>query len=98
MRRHSFTWKLILPVITASILGIFISGFCKDQIVSFILTIVACFAFYLIGLEFIAASIDGWIPGLGTFLEKFFGMTGHFSSFERGVISFSDLLYFLSDA
>ncbi len=76
-------------------LGTLISGFCKDQIVSFILTVVACFSFYLIGLEFIAASIDGWILGLGSFLQNFFGMTQHFASFERGVISLPDLFYFL---
>jgi len=32
MRRHSFTWKLILPVITASISGILLSGYLAHSI------------------------------------------------------------------
>jgi len=76
-------------------LGILISGFCKDQIVALLITVMACFSFYLLGLEFIASSIDGWVPGLGSFLQAFFGMTGHFASFERGVLSSGDAIYFL---
>ena len=35
-------------------IGIFISGLCKDQIVAFVLTLLACFAIFLVGVEFIA--------------------------------------------
>lgn len=76
-------------------LGTFISGLSKDQIVSFILTVLACFTFYLIGLEFIASSIDGWFPGFGSFLQQFFSMTGRYAGFERGIIDVTDILYFL---
>ena len=76
-------------------IGIFISGLFKDQIVSFIVTMVVCFFFYLTGLDFIASSIDGWIPGVGNFLKINFGMTRHFISFEKGVIDNKDVLYFI---
>ena len=74
--------------------GIFVSGLCKDQIVSFIIAMIACFFFYLSGLDFMAGLIDGWLPGVGSFLKVNFGMTRHFEGFQRGVIDNRDILYF----
>ena len=76
-------------------IGIFISGFFQDQIVSFILSMTLCLSLYLLGMEFITASIDGWIPGIGSFLGNFLGATKHYISFAKGVISFGDSLYFI---
>ncbi|MFH1867515.1 MAG: Gldg family protein [Candidatus Omnitrophota bacterium] len=76
-------------------LGIFVSGFCKDQIVSFIVSMMACFGFFLLGTSFTAASIDGWIPGIGFFLRNSLGMAYHFDSFQKGVIDIGDIIYFL---
>src|SRR3989338_6016214 len=75
-------------------LGIFVSGLCKDQIVSFIIAMVACYFFYLSGLDFMAGIVDGWLPGVGSFIKTNFGMTRHFVSFQRGVIDNRDILYF----
>jgi len=75
-------------------IGIFISGLCKDQIVSFIVAMMACFFFYLSGLDFMASLIDGWLPGVGHFIKINFGMTRHFESFQKGVIDNRDILYF----
>lgn len=76
--------------------GIFISAFFKDQIVSFILTMVLCFVFYMLGTNFIATFIDGWIPQFGTFLSSSLGLASHFSAIERGVVDIGDIIYFLS--
>jgi len=75
-------------------LGIFISGLFQDQIIAFIVTLLGCFLLFLAGTEFIASSLDGWIPGIGSFLRKFLGITPHFSSFQKGVIDVRDVLYF----
>lgn len=75
--------------------GIFISGLCRDQIVAFIVSMLSCLTMVLLGTEFIAASIDGWLPGLGTVLRNAVGMTRHFASFEKGVVDARDALYFL---
>jgi ABC-type uncharacterized transport system involved in gliding motility auxiliary subunit len=75
--------------------GIFVSGLCKDQIVSFIVAMTACFFFYLSGLDFMAGLVDGWIPGAGSFLKDNFGMTRHFLGFARGVVDTRDILYFV---
>lgn len=75
-------------------IGIFISGLCRDQIVSFITAMIVCFFFYLSGHDFMASLIDGWLPGVGTFFKENFGMARHFAGFEKGVIDNRDVLYF----
>ncbi len=77
-------------------IGIFISALFKDQIIAFILSMVACFLFYMLGTDYIAVIIDGWISGLGTLLMKSLGTANHFSSIERGVLDLRDVIYFLS--
>lgn len=75
--------------------GMFVSGLCRDQIVAFISSLLVCFGFILAGTEITAASIDGWFPGLGTFLKLFLGLLPHFASFARGVLDLKDILYFV---
>jgi len=75
--------------------GIFISGLCKDQIVAFIIAMIGCFIFYLCGMDYIASIIDGWLPGIGTFVKEYFGLVKHYNSFEKGVIDLKDILYFV---
>lgn len=75
--------------------GIFISGLARDQIVAFILAMMVCFSLHLIGTEFLAASIDGWIPGAGTLLRNLVGTARHFDSFAKGVVDNRDVAYFL---
>ena len=76
--------------------GIFISGLFKDQIVAFILSILACFAMTLLGHDFTAAFIDGWVGGLGQMLQKGLGASYHFAAFERGLIDWNDVIFFVS--
>jgi len=76
--------------------GIFISGFFSDQIVSLIITSLSCGFLALIGWQFVPMVIDGWIPGLGEFLYQYVGVTRHFNDIERGVIDLKSIVYFLS--
>lgn len=75
--------------------GIFVSGLVRDQIVAFILAMMACFALHLMGMDFLATSMDGWLPGLGTFLKEHVGSAGHFEAFSKGVLDTGDVLYFM---
>ena len=77
-------------------IGLFISSLFKDQIVAFILSMVACFVFYMLGTDYISIVLDGWISGLGSFLMGVVGTANHFSSIERGVLDIRDIIYFLS--
>ena len=77
-------------------IGFFISGFCRDQIVAFVITLVACLGLHLLGQEVVAATLDGWIQGLGTWLRLAFSAEVHYSAFSRGVIDLRNLVFFFS--
>jgi ABC-type transport system involved in multi-copper enzyme maturation permease subunit len=77
-------------------MGIFFSGFFKDQIVAFVVTLLVCFGVFLLGMEFIAAYLDGVVAGLGSMLSTLVGVTDHYGAFTRGVVELGDLLYFLA--
>jgi len=77
-------------------IGIFISGFFSDQIVSLIITSLACGFLVLVGWQYVPMVIDGWIPGLGSFFYNYVGVTRHFNDIERGVIDMKSIVYFLS--
>ena len=79
-----------------SAIGIFFSGFFKDQIVAFVVTLLACFALFLVGTNFIAGYIDSAIPGLGSLLTELLGVVGHYDAFMRGVFELADVLYFVA--
>ena len=76
--------------------GIFCSGLLRDQISAFILGMVACFLFFLLGIPAVAATIDGWFSGFGSFLQNAIGLLPHYQSMIRGVISLGDVTYFLA--
>jgi len=76
--------------------GLFLSGLCKDQIVAFILSVIACFFFFFIGTDFFTAVIGGWLGGLASFLQDYVGLTRHFDGIQRGVIDVRALIYFIS--
>ncbi len=76
--------------------GIFTSGLLRDQITAFILGMLACFALFLLGIPAVSATVDGWIGGLGSFLQNAFGLMPHYQSLVRGVLQLGDLAYFLT--
>jgi len=76
-------------------IGIFFSGFFKDQILAFVVTLLTCFALFLVGTNFIAAYIDDYIPGFGGLVSRLVGLTDHFNAFTRGVIEVADVVYFV---
>lgn len=75
--------------------GIFTSGLLRDQISAFILGMLACFVLFLMGIPAVAATIDGWFKGLGSFLQTSLGLMPHYQSLQRGVLELGDLTYFL---
>jgi len=77
-------------------IGMFVSALFKDQIAAFILSILICFGMSMLGAEFVAAFIDGWVGGLGTALQKALGVLNHASDFERGVVDWGNVFFFLS--
>lgn len=73
-------------------LGLFISSLTKNQIIAFVLGLVACFAAFIIGANFV-------LVGLPKFLVpifQFIGLGSHFENIAKGVIDSQDLIYYLS--
>jgi ABC-type transport system involved in multi-copper enzyme maturation permease subunit/ABC-type uncharacterized transport system involved in gliding motility auxiliary subunit len=78
-------------------LGILFSGFFKDQIVAFAVTLLTLFGFFLLGVQFFAAYLDDHVyDGFGSMLSNLMGFFSHYGPFTRGVIDFADVLYFLA--
>ncbi|MCY4513864.1 MAG: Gldg family protein [Candidatus Tectomicrobia bacterium] len=76
-------------------LGLFVSAMCRDQIVAFMLTLLACFGFYLAGTELVVTLAEAAWPGLGTLLAAVVGVTQHYLTFTRGLLVLGDVLFFL---
>lgn len=76
-------------------LGILFSGFFKDQIVAFVVTLLTCFLFFLLGTDFIASYIDGRVSGLGSLLSDIFGVFTHYQPLIKGIVDVADVLFFV---
>lgn len=73
-------------------IGLFISALTKNQIVAFIVSIITCFALFILGEDFVLISTPSMIAPLFTYL----GLGAHFESISRGVIDSRDILYYVS--
>jgi ABC-2 type transport system permease protein len=87
----SYAGLLFLAGIYAAI-GIFISSLTENQIVSFIISLLLCFLFY-IGFDYLS-SLDIF-GGFSTFIIKL-GINEHYRSISRGVLDTRDMLYYIS--
>lgn len=79
-------------------IGLFFSGLFKDQITSWVMAVIGCLFMHLLGWLPIAAQLDSWISGLGTFLQRAVGSVGHFENMYKGIITLNDIIYFISFA
>jgi ABC-type transport system involved in multi-copper enzyme maturation permease subunit len=77
-------------------IGIFVSGLFRDQITAFVLALLTCSFFVLVGTQFFVAILDGWIPGFGSFLQKSFSVASHFEGIQRGVLAIDNIVFFVS--
>lgn len=77
-------------------IGSFISGITKDQIVAYLLTILATFIFYFSGNELAVSIIDGLWPALrvGSLIRENFSVLPYFESFLSGIIDLRGVAYF----
>jgi ABC-type transport system involved in multi-copper enzyme maturation permease subunit len=87
---------LIFLGILYTAIGVFFSGLFKDQITSWVMAVIGCLMLHLVGWLPVAAQLDSWIGGFGTFLQRAVGSIGHFENMYKGVIVVNDIIYFLS--
>ena len=73
-------------------IGLFISSLTKNQIIAFMLGLVACFFAFMVGADFVLASS----PKFAVPIMKFLGLGSHFHNIAKGVIDSKDIIYYVS--
>ena len=72
------------------------SAMTRTQVVSFIISVVACFFLILAGFAPVVRFLEGWAsPTMVDFVTSFSVIT-HFDGFQKGVLDSRDVLFFLS--
>ncbi len=76
-------------------IGCFFSAVTKNQVISFVLSVVACAVLVFAGMPTTMSYLSTFLPaGLTSAIESM-SFQGHFESIQRGVVEFKDISYFL---
>jgi ABC-2 type transport system permease protein len=73
-------------------IGLWVSSFTENQIIAFIIGVVASFIMFIIGNPFVTMAL----PPILVPVLSFLGLSNHFESIQRGVIDSRDIIYYLS--
>jgi len=76
--------------------GCMTSAMTRNQVISFILSVVICLFLVLAGWPPVTDILTGWAPVWVVNVVSGFSFMPHFSSMERGVLDLRDLCYFVS--
>lgn len=74
--------------------GACISATTKNQVIAFILSVVACFALLLAGFELVLDAFSAWAPQAVVDAIASLSFLTHFASISKGVIDVRDIVYF----
>jgi ABC-2 type transport system permease protein len=76
-------------------IGCFFSAVSKNQVISFVLSVVACAVLVFAGMPTTLNYVSTFLPaGLVSAIENM-SFQAHFESIQRGVLKFEDLSYFI---
>ena len=97
-------WGLIITGYLGTILmagsylsiGIFCSALTKNQVVGFILAVVACSVLVAAGSPPALDFLSRWVPGFFVDIFESLSFMNHFDSIQKGVLEFKDLLFYIS--
>jgi ABC-2 type transport system permease protein len=73
-------------------IGLWLSSITENQIVAFILGVVATFVLFIVGTPFVTMAAPAWLVPVLSYL----GLGTHFDSISRGVIDSRDIIYYFS--
>jgi ABC-2 type transport system permease protein len=76
--------------------GSMTSSLTRNQVISFILSVVMCLFLVLAGWPPVTDALSGWAPLWLLDVVSGFSFMPHFASMERGVLDLRDLAYYLS--
>jgi len=71
------------------------SAMTRNQVVSFIVSVVICLFFILAGFPPVINLLESWWPGVVNTIASFSVIT-HFEGFQKGVLDSRDIIFFLS--
>ncbi|HUL81803.1 MAG TPA: ABC transporter permease subunit [Gammaproteobacteria bacterium] len=74
--------------------GSCISATTKNQVIAFILSVVACFLLLLAGFELVLNFFSGWTPQAVLDAIASLSFLTHFNNISKGVIDVRDIVYF----
>lgn len=75
-------------------IGSCMSALTRNQVVAFILGVVACFVLLLAGYPLVLGAFQGWAPEVLINAIASLSLLTHFQSITRGVLEARDVLYF----
>lgn len=75
-------------------IGSCLSATTKNQVIAFVLTVVACFGFLLAGFPMVLDIFSAWAPQVIVDGIASLSFLTHFSNISKGVIDLRDLVYF----
>ena len=75
-------------------IGACVSAFTRNQVIAFVISVVACFVFLLSGFPLVLDLFSGWAPQVLVDGIASLSFLTHFSNISRGVIDLRDLIYF----
>jgi ABC-2 type transport system permease protein len=76
-------------------IGCFFSAVSKNQVISFVLSVVACAMLVFAGMPTTMNYLSMFLPGGLVSAIKTMSFQSHFESIQRGVLEFKDLSYFV---
>ncbi len=76
-------------------IGCFFSAMNKNQVISFILTVVVCAILVYSGMPSTLKALSSFMSKEMLSVVEGFSMQSHFESISRGVVEFRDIMYFL---
>lgn len=75
-------------------IGACLSATTRNQVIAFVITVVACFGFLLSGFPMVLDLFSGWAPQALVDGIASLSFLTHFANISKGVIDFRDLIYF----
>ncbi len=74
--------------------GAMISATTRNQVIAFVITVVACFCLLLAGFPLVLDAFSPWLPQAVVDAIASLSFLTHFNSISKGVIDLRDLVYF----
>jgi ABC-2 type transport system permease protein len=77
-------------------IGMLTSSLTRDQVIGFVLALVACFMLLLAGMEPVTSWFTSWAPPLIVDAVAGCSLLTHYQSLQRGILDVADIAYYLS--